>query len=188
MIVEERQARVQQVLASNLRRLRIARRLSLSELARATGTSKATLSGIERERCNPTVDTLASLAGALRVSFGELLEELPLGEVQVVRASQRDAQPASDVARTKLDSFGSACTGRLDELVLAPRSRQEGEPLPTGARAHVYMLQGKLITGPLERVSELSAGDYASFPVDVPHVYEARRHAVRALVLTQQPA
>jgi len=34
-------------------------------------------------------------------------------------------------------------------------------------------------------VTELGAGDYASFPADVPHVYESGRHPARALVLTQ---
>src|SRR5437660_3180036 len=79
---------VHQLLAANLRRLRIARHLSLSELARATGISKATLSGIENGRANPTVDTLAGLASAMRISLIELLEELPLGEVRIVRAAQ----------------------------------------------------------------------------------------------------
>ena len=77
-------------MAANLRRLRIARRLSLSELARATGMSKATLSSVESGRSNPTIETLAALAGALRVSLGELLEEPPLGEVRIVRAGRLD--------------------------------------------------------------------------------------------------
>src|ERR1700761_3732742 len=84
MVVDERIG-VRERLASNLRRLRIARRLSLSELARATGMSKATLSGIENGRANPTVETLAGLAGALRISVTELLDELPLGEVRIAR-------------------------------------------------------------------------------------------------------
>src|SRR5260370_28373266 len=74
-------------LAANLRRLRIARHLSLSELTRITSMSKATLSGIENGRGNPTVETLALLAGPLRVSIADLLEETQLGEVRIVRAS-----------------------------------------------------------------------------------------------------
>jgi transcriptional regulator with XRE-family HTH domain len=188
MITDERSIRTQDVLAANLRRLRIARHLSLSELARATGTSKATLSGIERGHCNPTVDTLASLAAALRVSFGELLEAPPLGEVRVVRASRRDSlPPRGDVVRVKLDSLAPAGGGELAELALDARQLDEGKPLAVGSRAHVYVIQGKLLAGPLERITELAVGDYASFPVDVPHVYESRRHPVRALVLTQAP-
>ena len=56
---------VQETLAANLRRLRIARHLSLSELARATSMSKATLSSIENGRANPTVDTLYARPGSL---------------------------------------------------------------------------------------------------------------------------
>ncbi len=176
---------MQDVLAANVRRLRIARHLSLSELARATGMSKATLSGIERGRCNPTVDTLASLGRVLRVSFAELLEELPLGEIRIVRASQRSLEPSSGVSRTQLDSLARARHGRLTELALEPRQLEEPAPMAPGSRAHVYVLQGKLVAGPCERMTELGAGDYASFPVDVPHVYESGRHPARALVLTQ---
>ena len=48
-----------EALARNLRRLRVARRWSLGDLATATGAGKATLSAIENARANPTVETLA---------------------------------------------------------------------------------------------------------------------------------
>lgn len=161
------------MLAANLRRLRIARRLSLSELARATGMSKATLSSVESGRSNPTVETLAALAGALRVSLGELLEEPPLGEVRIVR---RGRQGSLD----RVEEDGIDLSVRAWE----PRQLDEPELGPAGMRAGVYVLEGKLIAGPVERVTELSPGDYASFPVDVPHVYETGRAAARALILT----
>jgi transcriptional regulator with XRE-family HTH domain len=78
---------VQAALAANLRRLRIARYISLSELARVTGISKATLSGIENTHANPTVETLAAIAGALRVTLVELLESMPADASLVARAS-----------------------------------------------------------------------------------------------------
>src|SRR5262249_32622829 len=93
---------VQGVLAANLRRLRIAPHLSLSELARATTISKATLSSIETGRANPTVETLAGLAGALRVSISELLEELPLGEIRIVRGAQARAGQLDGIAQRAL--------------------------------------------------------------------------------------
>jgi transcriptional regulator with XRE-family HTH domain len=165
------------VLAANLRRLRIARRLSLSELARGTGMSKATLSSVESGRSNPTIETLAALAGALRVSLGELLEEPPLGEVRIVRA-RRGGAPARELDR--IEDVGV----ELSERAWDARRLDEPEPKPTGARAGVYVLEGKLIAGPVERVTELSAGDYASFPIDVPHLYETGRTAARVLILT----
>jgi transcriptional regulator with XRE-family HTH domain len=168
--------RPQDVLAANLRRLRIARRLSLSELARATSMSKATLSSVESGRSNPTIETLASLAAALRVSLGELLEEPPLGDVRVVRGS-RNGPPARELDHLTEDI-------ELAERAWPPRQLDEPAPAPAGTRAGVYVLEGKLIVGPVERVTELTAGDYASFPVYVAYVFETERSGARALVLT----
>ena len=165
--------RPQDVLAANLRRLRIARRLSLSELARATGMSKATLSSVESGRSNPTIETLAALAGALRVALGELLEEPPVGEVRIVRRGRQGVIDRVEEAEVE-----------LSERAWGPRQRDESEPGPAGARGGVYVVEGRLIAGPVERVTELTIGDYASFPIDVPHVYETERTGARALILT----
>ncbi len=171
---------ITQILAANLRRLRIARHLSLSELARATTISKATLSSIENGRANPTVETLAALAGALRVSLSDLLQELPAGEVRVLRGSRRDRTAPTQL----LDTLAAGAAVEVAELSFPAGSSRELEPLPGGSRAHLYVLSGKLMAGPVERVTELGAGDYLAFPSDVAHVYETRRHAARALLLS----
>jgi transcriptional regulator with XRE-family HTH domain len=170
------------LLAANLRRLRIARSLSLSELARATTISKATLSGIENGHANPTIETLVALAAALRVPLVELLEELPLGEVRVLPAAQRQEGARSH----RLDTIAGAGDIQVAEISITAGEVRELGPLTAGTCAHVYVLSGKLLAGPVERVTELGPGDYAVFPADVPHSYEARRHPARALVLTQE--
>jgi transcriptional regulator with XRE-family HTH domain len=178
---------IQGVLAANLRRLRIARHLSLSELARATGTSKATLSSIENGRANPTVDTLAGLAGALRVSIAELLEELPLGEIRIVRGSRSRVSQLDGISQRGLDELDVDGELRVAEITLNAGQARELGARPVGSRAHLFVLEGKLIAGPVERITELAAGDYASFPTDVPHVYDAERRPARALLLSQSP-
>jgi transcriptional regulator with XRE-family HTH domain len=186
MIDDRKEGSVRCVLGANLRRIRVARHLSLSELARATGMSKATLSGIENARANPTVETVAGLVDALRISFADLLEEPPLGEIRVVRSTQVQA-PAESTPRRLLEKVSSDASVEVMELTLSPRHTHEVEAKPTGARTHVYVLAGTLIAGPAERYTELASGDYASFPADVPQLYEAARHAARALLLTQVP-
>lgn len=185
MLADQPAGRIQDVLAANLRRLRIARHLSLSQLARATGMSKATLSGVEAGNSNPTVETLAALAGALRVSLVELLEELPLGDVRVVRAGRSAVERRDGVARRAVDVVAPGA--ELAELAWEPRQLDEPDLRPAGSRAHVYVLAGKLIAGPVERVTELDAGDYAVFPIDVPHLFETRRQPARALLATHVP-
>lgn len=185
MIDDRSSQGVQQALAANLRRMRIARRLSLSELARATGVSKATLSGIENVHANPTVGTLVGLARALRISLGELLEEPPLGEIRIVRSGQVEPAERDGVPQRLLDVFTSGGSVEVAELVFAARQKYEVGGKGSGARAHLFVLAGKVIAGPVERYSELASGDYVSFPADVPHLYEAARHPARALLLSE---
>ena len=63
-----------QALARTLKRRRLERDLSISELARQAGIAKATLAGIERGSGNPSIDTAWALARALNVPFGDLFD------------------------------------------------------------------------------------------------------------------
>jgi transcriptional regulator with XRE-family HTH domain len=174
---------VQQLLAANLRRLRIARHLSLSELARGTGISKATLSSIEGGSSNPTVETLAALAGALRVSLGELLEELPLPPVRVLRAAEARRRPRDGAGVRALEQFIAQTDARLslEEIELPADHRHEHPARRAGARIGLFVLGGKLIAGPVERSTELAEGDYMTFPADAPYVFETGRRPARML-------
>lgn len=175
-------------LAANLRRQRIARHLSLSQLARMTSMSKATLSGIESGRGNPTIDTLSVLAGALGVSIGVLVDEAPAGEVHVVRVADSQPWPPNSEGRRLLEAVGKLSGGlEVFELALPAHHVHESPARADGSWDGVLVLQGRLIAGPTERITELSGGDYASFPVDGPCQYEAGRAAARGLVLRYTP-
>jgi transcriptional regulator with XRE-family HTH domain len=175
-------------LAKNLRRLRIASRQSLSELARATAVSKATLSGIERGTGNPTIQTLAALARVLRVGVPELLGEPALGEVRIARAERKPDRKATSVNVRMLETLPVDGQLELSQVNLPGGTTCELAAATPGSRKQVLVLTGTLIAGPAERISELSRGDYISFPADVPHLYEAPRGPARALVAAHTPA
>jgi len=63
------------VLARNMRRLRAAGELSQEALADACGLNRTYLSSVERSERNISIDNIARIARALRVSASELLEE-----------------------------------------------------------------------------------------------------------------
>lgn len=187
MVTAQASTGVRAQLASNLRRLRVARKLSLSELARVTGISKATLSGIEAGRANPTAETLATLAEALRVQIAELLEAPSAGETRIIRADRHRC--ALDRIQVRLlEALAFMGEVEVFELGLPAGELHEVPARPHGSRTLLLVLQGKLIAGPVERISELATGDYASFPADVPQSYEAVRAPARALVVTSTPS
>jgi len=62
-----------QILAINLRRLRVDRGLTQERLAADSGVDRAYVGGIERQTENPSIDVLDKLAAALEIDVGELL-------------------------------------------------------------------------------------------------------------------
>jgi transcriptional regulator with XRE-family HTH domain len=160
-------------LARNLRRLRVARRWSLGDLAAATGTGKATLSAIENARANPTVETLATLAGALEVDVSALLEGTPGDDVTLVRSCD---------GVERLAHLGDG--GSIERLVFSASTSVERAPRAFGSRAHVVVARGTVVAGPSGRPVELGRGDYLSFPADDPHEFvTAGRGAEVVLVI-----
>ena len=163
-----------EALARNLRRLRVARRWSLGDLSGATGAGKATLSAIENGRANPTVETLAALAGALEVDVAALLEATPADEVTLVRAAD---------AGERLARLGDG--GAIERLVLAPSTSLERKPLAPGSRAHVVVTRGTVVAGPSGRPIELGRGDYLSFPADGAHEFSTAGRSSEVLLVTE---
>jgi len=169
-------------LAGHARRFRVARRMSLSELARSTGMSKATLSAIEGGRANPTIETLGTLAGALGVPVAALLDAGAAEELTVVRAGTTKAEgPWRSILSLAIEG---EC--ELAELELPPRQDEELPARRPGTRLHVVVVEGALITGPVERVTELGRGDYAAFAADRPHVLRTGRGRARAMTLAEE--
>lgn len=57
-----------------LKKLRHQRGLSLDEVAKVTGVSKAQLAQVEKGEANPTVSTIWKIAAGLHISFSSLLQ------------------------------------------------------------------------------------------------------------------
>jgi transcriptional regulator with XRE-family HTH domain len=64
-----------ELVAQNLRTLRASRELSQQEVARSAGLSISYISMLERAERSPPLDTLETLARALRVAPVDLLRE-----------------------------------------------------------------------------------------------------------------
>ncbi|MGQ0576397.1 MAG: helix-turn-helix domain-containing protein [Pseudonocardia sp.] len=161
-------------IAAALRRERERHGLSLTELARRAGIAKSTLSQLEAGTGNPNIETLWALAVVLDVPFSRLVDP-PAATVRVIRAGEGPAIP-SDHARFT-GSLLAACPpgARRDLHVIT------GEPGPprtahahiAGTVEHLIVTTGRWRAGPAPAPVELGPGDYACFPGDQAHLYEA---------------
>src|SRR5271157_630816 len=109
--------------AENLRQRRKGRGLSLDDLARSSGVSRAALSQIETCKSNPTVGVLWKIAVGLGIPFAELIGA-PRSGAAVLRREDSQLLKSSDgrFESRPLAPAGASPLVELYELKIAARS------------------------------------------------------------------
>ena len=164
--------------AHQLRKLRRDAGLSLEELARRSGVSRAMLSQIETLKTNPTIAVLWKVAGGLAVSFADLLGEDQGGQASKVRllrhAEARYLTSADGGFRSRpLLANVPGHNVEVYELGLEPRAVEESEPHPPGTFEQLVALSGKVRLAIGADSWDLGPRDALLFPADVEHRYQA---------------
>jgi transcriptional regulator with XRE-family HTH domain len=159
--------------AENLRQRRKARGMSLDDLSRASGVSRAALSQIETLKTNPTIGLLWKIAVGLGVPFAELMGA-PAGGASVLRRGEAQILRSMDgkFESRPLTPAGASPLVELYELKLAARATHSSEPHAPGTREVLVVLSGSLRMHVADEIYTLAAGDSVSFAADRPHAYE----------------
>jgi XRE family transcriptional regulator, regulator of sulfur utilization len=159
--------------AENLRHKRKTRGMSLDDLAKSSGVSRAALSQVETCKTNPTVGLLWKIAVGLGVPFADLLGQpktgtsiLRRGEAQILRSldGKLESRP--------LTPAGASPLCEVYELRLSARATHASEPHAAGTHECLIVLSGALRIHVDGEQHDLLAGDSVSFPADRPHAYE----------------
>lgn len=162
-----------EIIAINLKRLRLERNLSLGKLSELSGVSKVMLSQIERGESSPTINTLWKIAAGLQVSYTKLIDE-QIEAPALIRKEESacidhkgyrvfhycTVNPARD-----FEFFGSELDGGCNFI-------SEGH----GINTHEYLLvtKGELVLLYGEEAYTLKEGDFVHFDCARPHTYENR--------------
>jgi transcriptional regulator with XRE-family HTH domain len=178
-----RASRFDHAIGRRLRELREARGLSLSELARAAGVGKATLSGLENGTRDPRLETLYAVAAALRVPMSALTLD-PGAPASAASPVRGDA-----VISTLLEVFEEPeATYELFTVRIVPGVEQISPAHPTGVTEHLTVFRGHARVGPVPAPLSAGPGEYVSWAADAPHLYEALGHEeVEASLLIRTP-
>ncbi|HEX4723351.1 MAG TPA: XRE family transcriptional regulator [Pseudonocardiaceae bacterium] len=174
------------LIARSIRRERDRVGLSLSELAKQAGIAKSTLSQLESGTGNPSVETLWALGVALGVPFSRLVDP-PRPTVTVIRSGEGPAIPSerANYTATLLAACPPGARRDIYAIQAAPGSVRRSEPHGPGTMEHVWVGTGKALVGPADDLVEVSAGDYASYPGDMPHVFEATEPGTTAMIVME---
>jgi len=163
---------MQQILASNLRRIREERKLSLDKVSELTGVSKSMLGQIERGESNPTLQTVWKIANGLRVSL-TALTEVPRSETVVI--SKENISPiVSDNGLFRVYPvfpFDGQTRSEILAIVLEKGAYSCSEPHNAKTLEYVLIFEGEvtIMAGSEEYV--LKAGEAIKFRADRPHSY-----------------
>ena len=162
-----------QRVAENLRERRRTLGLSLDDLARASGVSRAALSQIETCKTNPSLSVLWKVAVGLQIPFSELIGERR-EVVSLLRRNEAEVLRSTDgkMESRPLARAGAGPGVEVYELRLTPRASHAAEPHAEGTRELITVLGGalKMTVGPETYL--LAVGDSLVFPADQRHVYE----------------
>jgi transcriptional regulator with XRE-family HTH domain len=175
-----------QVVGRNVQRLRAAAGVSLADLAAAANISKTTLHGIEQGQGNPTLSTLWTLATALRVSLGELLES-PTPAVEVVRADEDRPRVQGDAVSARL-LHRINIRGAIEVYSIeVAQATQESDAHLAGVEECLVVTSGRVTTGPSHAPITLAKGDSVRFHAARPHTYRGHTQNDRAVLLMVYP-
>lgn len=163
-----------EALAANVKRLRETHGLSLSELGERSGVAKATLFKVERGQTNPTLDTMLSIASTFDVTVADLIALPVQAAVEVVRDGEgEDISDNSSIGHILRSQVIGAGTLEIHAQVFKDGMSEVSTSHGAGAREHVFVRSGRMLLGPVGHEVTVAAGDYACYPADRAHRWQA---------------
>ncbi|MEV4419696.1 XRE family transcriptional regulator [Patulibacter sp. NPDC049589] len=167
---------------ANVRRLRVSRGLSQTELARRAGVSKGTLSQLEAAEGNPTIETLWSLAKALGVPFVDLLAEAG-DEIAVIRGGDVPGVRFPGIRASAVDRiYGKEVTDIVEATYFGGEVR-DAVPDGAGTVTRAWIASGCIELTIEGETLRLETGDFVRFRSDVPHRFAPQGGDTRVLML-----
>ncbi len=171
-------------IARNLKELRMERNLTLGQLAKESGISKAMLSDIEKGNSNPTINTIWKIANGLKVPYTKLIDETE-NEPTLVRKSERMMQ-AGETQAYRVYCYYKTTPVRNFELFYAELDAQSSN-VSIGhsekAQEYIYVIQGKLLLHTERGDYTLEAGDSLVFDSSMDHTYANREDTLLAFIV-----
>jgi len=165
-----------------IRRLRQERRLTLQDLADATGLSKPLLSQIENEQVIPPISTLLRIAKAFKVQLQTFFQEEGSSEKCIlVRAGESrrlHRRPNLEGALPPY-TYHSLAYGKknrnLEPFLVEFEARQWSEELQVSHEGEefLFLLEGELELHYGEKVMTMGPGDSVYYDSSEPHGYVA---------------
>jgi DNA-binding transcriptional MerR regulator/quercetin dioxygenase-like cupin family protein len=153
-------------IGSHLRKLRVKRKLSLSQVARAVGISVGFLSALERSQMSGSVGTLRKLARFYKTNILDFFDANGASSRQV-QPAQRKVLGAGPGVRMELLAWGN--TVMEPHLFRVAPGAGSGDSYSHEGEEFLYILRGALMITLEKEEYRLKSGDSFYFESATPH-------------------
>lgn len=161
-----------EIIAFNLKELRNERNLTLGQLSKISGISKAMLSDIEKGDSNPTINTIWKIANGLNVPYTRLMEGIDK-EATVVRKSDSVMQTGESDHYRVYCYFPSTPTRNFELFYVELDEHSSNASIGHSEKAqeYIYIIKGSLTLLTATGNYTLEEGDSLAFDSSISHTY-----------------
>lgn len=172
------------IIAINLKELRTERNLTLGQLAKISGISKAMLSDIEKGDSNPTINTIWKIANGLNVPYTRLMDGIEK-EATVVRKSEPTVQIGESNHYRVYCYFKSTPVRNFEWFYVELDAHSSNVTIGHSKKAqeYIYIIHGELILHTELGEHTLQEGDAMVFDSSIAHTYINRQDTLLSFMV-----
>lgn len=172
------------IIAYNLKALRTERNMTLGQLSKISGISKAMLSDIEKGGSNPTINTIWKIANGLNVPYTKLMDGID-NEATVVRKSESVMQTGESEHYRVYCYFPSTPVRNFElfYVELDPQSSNASIGHSEKAQEYIYVMQGELSLHTETGDYVLHEGDSLVFDSSIGHTYANQQDTLLTFIV-----
>jgi len=175
-------------LGQKIRALRLAKKMTLQDVASETGYSKALISRIENDSVSPSIGSLMKIASALEITLHQLFAAVEGGGTALMRKQERSSAKLAD-GGVLVERLSDRTAG--DKMTAVVMTFEAGAVSRKDARSHEgeewwHVLRGRLEATVGDRVFDLAEGDSIYLTSSLPRRWRnpARAKASALVVVT----
>jgi quercetin dioxygenase-like cupin family protein/DNA-binding XRE family transcriptional regulator len=158
------------IIGKDLRRARIAKGMTLDDLSKKSGYSKALISRVETGSVSPSLESLEKIASLLGLTLHDIFISVERDRSSLVCKGERRRFNAD--GGTSIEFLTSNVATKMLEpvkITLSPGHQSGGEPRLHHSEQFILVLTGKIEVTIGKKTTKLSAGDSLHFAAGIPH-------------------
>ncbi len=172
-----------------LRRARLSQEMTLDDVAKRCGYSKALISRVETGLTSPSMTSLVKMLASLGLKLHDLFSSITLRQPAIVRKAERRRLFADGKTSVEFLTANIALKKMAPTEIIAPPGCTSGDqPVAHYGEEFIFVLSGKIEATTGGRTHKLGASDSIYLPAGMPYTWRnAGKETARLISVVTPP-